>query len=70
MINADLTEQFGRQVIRTMTGRIKQTDSIAKKLMRKGREVTFQAAVDTFKRYCRDPRRLFFVMIFTVWQIM
>ncbi len=47
MINADLTEQFGRQVIRTMTGRIKQTDSIAKKLMRKGREVTFQAAVDT-----------------------
>ena len=35
MINADLTEQFGRQVIRTMTGRIKQTDSIAKKLMRK-----------------------------------
>ena len=47
MINADLTEQFGRQVIRTMTGRIKQTDSIVKKLMRKGREVTFQAAVDT-----------------------
>ena len=47
MINADLTEQFGRQVIRTMTGRIKQTDSIAKKLMRKGREVTFQAAVTT-----------------------
>ena len=45
MINADLTEQFGRQVIRT--GRIKQTDSIVKKLMRKGREVTFQAAVDT-----------------------
>ena len=33
MINADLTEQFDRQVIRTMTGRIKQTDSIAKKLM-------------------------------------
>ena len=47
MINADLTEQFDRQVIRSMTGRIKQTDSIAKKLMRKGREVTFQAAVDT-----------------------
>ena len=46
MINADLTEQFDRQVIRSMTGRIKQTDSIAKKLMRKGREVTFQAAVD------------------------
>ena len=47
MINADLTEQFDRQVIRSMTGRIKQTDSIAKKLMRKGREVTFQAAVTT-----------------------
>lgn len=43
MINADLTEQFDRQVIRSMTGRIKQTDSIAKKLMRKAwfRKKTF-----------------------------
>lgn len=47
MINADLTEQFGRQVIRSMSARIKKTDSIAKKLVRKGREVTFEAAVDT-----------------------
>lgn len=70
MINADLTEQFGRQVIRTMTGRIKQTDSIAKKLMRKGREVTFQAAVDTLNDIAGIRVVCFFVMIFTVWRIM
>ena len=64
MINADLTEQFDRQVIRSMTGRIKQTDSIAKKLMRKGREVTFQAAVTTLNNiagirvFCDDIYRV------------
>ena len=71
MINADLTEQFDRQVIRSMTGRIKQTDSIAKKADAKRKRSNISGCGRYFKRYCRDPRRLiFFVMIFTVWQIM
>lgn len=45
MINADLTEQKSRQVIRNMSARIKTTDSIIKKLIRKGRKVCFKEAV-------------------------
>ena len=45
MMNADLTEQKSRQVIRNMSARIKTTDSIIKKLIRKGREVSFAATV-------------------------
>ena len=47
LINADLTEQNHRQVIRSMRSRIKSTESIGKKLAKKGREVTFENAVDT-----------------------
>lgn len=45
MMNADLTEQKSRQVIRNMSARIKTTDSIIKKLIRKGRKVNFKEAV-------------------------
>lgn len=45
LIDADLTEQNHRQVIRNMTSRIKTTDSIRKKLMKKERETTFENAV-------------------------
>ena len=37
MLNADLTEQKNRQVVRSMSARIKSTDSIIKKLLRNGR---------------------------------
>lgn len=47
MINADLTEQKHRQIIRGMTSRIKGADSIAKKLAKKGRDINFQTAADT-----------------------
>lgn len=47
MVNAELTEKNHRQVIRSMTSRIKSTDSIIKKLQKKKCEVTFQTAVDT-----------------------
>lgn len=47
LIDADLTEQEHRQVIRSMTSRIKTVDSIRKKLVKKEREVTFSNAVDT-----------------------
>ena len=43
MINAELTEMNHRQVIRSMTSRIKATDSIIKKLIKKEREITFRA---------------------------
>lgn len=45
MMNVDLTEQKSRQVIRNMSARIKTTDSIIKKLIRKGRKVNFKEAV-------------------------
>lgn len=45
MLNEDLTEQKNRQVIRAMSARIKSTDSIIKKLIRKGRDVTYAEAV-------------------------
>lgn len=47
MMNAELTEENHRQVIRSMTSRIKATDSIIKKLLKKEREVTFKTAVET-----------------------
>lgn len=45
LINADLTEQYHRQVIRSMTSRIKSADSIIKKIIKKECEVTFENAV-------------------------
>ena len=45
LINADLTEQCHRQVIRNMSCRIKTPDSVTKKLKKKGREVSFEEAV-------------------------
>ena len=47
LINADLTEQCHRQVIRNMSNRIKTPDSVIKKLKKKEREVTFEEAVQT-----------------------
>lgn len=47
MMNADLTEQNHRQVIRSMSSRIKRTDSIIKKLIKKERDITFETAVST-----------------------
>lgn len=47
LINADLTEQNHRQMIRSMCARIKSTESICKKLIKKEREVTFENAVTT-----------------------
>lgn len=47
LINADLTEEYHRQVIRNMSARIKTADSIIKKLKKKEREVTFEAAAET-----------------------
>ena len=47
LINADLTEQCHRQVIRNMSCRIKTLDSVTKKLKKKGREVSFEEAVQT-----------------------
>ena len=47
LVNADLTEQNHRQIIRSMSSRIKSTESICKKLVKKEREVTFENAVTT-----------------------
>lgn len=47
IINADLAEQNNRQVIRSMSSRIKSYDSITKKLIRKERELTYESAVGT-----------------------
>lgn len=47
MINAGLTEQNRRQVIRSMSSRIKSADSVVKKLSRKGQEVTYRTAVSS-----------------------
>lgn len=44
MVNADLTERNRRQVIRSMSSRIKSAESIQKKLLRKGRQATFHEA--------------------------
>lgn len=45
LINADLTEQNHRQIIRSMTSRIKRAESICKKLAKKECEVAFENAV-------------------------
>lgn len=45
LINADLTERKRRQIVRGMSSRIKSAESICKKLVKKGREVTFENAV-------------------------
>ena len=47
LINADLTEQNERQVIRSLSSRIKEVDSICKKLVKKNCDATFEAAVST-----------------------
>lgn len=47
IINADLTEQKHRQVVRSMSARIKTADSIIRKLVKKEREVSFENAVGT-----------------------
>lgn len=47
LVNADLTEWNHRQIIRSMSSRIKSVESICKKLVKKEREVTFENAVTT-----------------------
>lgn len=47
LINAELTEEHGRTVIRSMSERIKSADSIKKKLLKKGREISFETAVNS-----------------------
>lgn len=47
LINADLSDKKNRQVIRSMASRIKTTDSIVKKLIKKERSVTFETAAET-----------------------
>lgn len=47
LIDAQLSGKSNRPLVRTFSSRIKATDSIVKKLIRKGREVSYQAAVDT-----------------------
>lgn len=47
MINADLTRQQGRVVVRNTSSRLKSVESIEKKLIRKGRETTCEKAVKT-----------------------
>lgn len=47
IINADLTEQKHRQIVRSMSARIKTADSIIRKLVKKEREVSFENAVGT-----------------------
>lgn len=47
MIDADLTGKNRRPLVRNFNSRIKTTDSIVKKLMRKEREITFDSAVNS-----------------------
>lgn len=47
MINADLAEKENRQLIRSMSNRIKSVESIQKKLIKKDRDVSFKTAVST-----------------------
>lgn len=47
MINADLAEKENRQIIRSMSNRIKSVESIQKKLIKKDRDVSFKTAVST-----------------------
>ncbi len=45
LINADLTEKNKRPIVRALSSRLKTTDSMIKKLIRKEREVSFASAV-------------------------
>lgn len=47
LIDAQLSGKSNRPLVRAFSSRIKTTDSIVKKLIRKGREVSYQTAVDT-----------------------
>lgn len=47
LIDVQLSGKSNRPLVRTFSSRIKTTDSIVKKLIRKGREVSYQTAVDT-----------------------
>lgn len=47
LINAELSEKNQRQVIRSMSNRIKTADSIKKKLIKKERQIDFTTAVTT-----------------------
>lgn len=47
LIDAQLSGKSNRPLVRTFSSRIKTIDSIVKKLIRKGREVSYQTAVDT-----------------------
>lgn len=47
LIDAELSAQNHRQMIRTLTSRIKSADSIVKKLVKKERETTLVTAVET-----------------------
>lgn len=47
LVNADLSEKKRRQVIRSMSARIKTPDSIIRKLIKKDREISFENAVGT-----------------------
>lgn len=47
LIDAELTETHNRPVIRNMSERIKTIDSIKKKLVKKGHEISYDAAVNS-----------------------
>lgn len=47
LIDAQLSGKSNRPLVRSFSSRIKTTDSIVKKLIRKGREVSFQTATQT-----------------------
>lgn len=47
LINAELTEKYNRPVIRNMSERIKTVDSIKKKLIKKGRRLNYETAVNS-----------------------
>lgn len=47
LIDAELTKQRERQIIRSLSWRIKSCESIIKKLKKKQRKISYQTAVDT-----------------------
>ena len=47
-IREDMEERYGRPVVQYITSRIKSPESIMNKLIRKGRKVTMEKAVETF----------------------
>lgn len=46
IINTILTMKYGRNVIQTQTGRLKEFDSICKKMQKKGLELNFDLALE------------------------